>query len=146
MKIRNVTKRDQKKITELYHQLYPERKQKRTIPIKKFNAKSFILVAEEKKKIVGFTWVTFISYGISRFGYIEELFVKKDFRNRGIGTSLVKKTMKKMKKLKVDALFVTTGRKNKNAIKLYKDLGFKITKGYWFHWTYKRKYLRRRKR
>jgi len=139
MKIRKAKLKDKKQITELYYQLYPKRKRKGIIPIEKFNAKSSLLVAEKKKKIVGFIWATFINYGFSKFGYIEELFIKKEFRNKGIGTSLVKNIMKKIKKEKVAVLFVTTGKKNKKAIKLYKNLGFKVTGGYWFYWTYKKR-------
>jgi len=145
MKIRKAKLKDKKEISELYYQLYPKRKRKGIIPIEKFNAKTILLVAEENKEIAGFCWANFINHGFSKFCYIEELFVRKKSRNKRIGRSLVKSIMKIMKKLKVDALFVTTGRKNKNAIKLYKKLGFKITKGYWFYWTYKRKYFRRRK-
>jgi len=135
MKIREARLKDQKDITELYYQLYPKRRQKRSLPIKKFNAKSFLLVAEKKKKIIGFIWSTFINYGTSKFGYIEELFVKKEFRNKGIGTTLVKNIMKKMKKLKIAALFVTTEKENREAIKLYRNLGFKKCKGSWLYWN-----------
>jgi len=123
----------------------PERKRKRIIQIEKFNAKNFLLVAEENKRVIGFIWATFINYGFSRFGYIEELFVKNEFRNKGIGTALVKNIMKIMKKLKVDALFVTTEKRYKDAIKLYKNLEFRMCKGPWFVWTYKRKCLLRRR-
>lgn len=108
------------------------------IPIKRFNTKSFLLVAEKNKEIVSFVWAIFVKYGISRFEYIEELFVKKEFRNKGIETTLVKNIMKKMKKLKVATLFVTTEKENKKAMKLYRNLGFKKDKNPWFHWNPKK--------
>lgn len=124
MKIRTATLKDKKEISELYYQLYPEKK-KKIIPIKKFDAKNFLLVAEEGKEIIGFIWGNFISYGIDKFGYIEELFVKEKFRGKGIGTALVKTIIKKFKKLKAAALFVTTDRET---AKFYKKLGFKISR------------------
>jgi ribosomal protein S18 acetylase RimI-like enzyme len=141
MKIRNAKSKDRKKITKLYLELYPRWKKQiknKTIPLE-VKAKKIILIAEDKKDVLGFCWANLIIYGISRFGYIEELFVRKDFRNEGIGTALVKKVMKEMKKLKVAALFVTTERKNKDAIKLYKNLGFRGDGGPWFYWNPKKK-------
>jgi len=135
MKIRNATIKDKKDITNLYHELYPGRKIKKLLPIEKTKFKSFIFVAEENKQIVGFIWANFIQYAFSKFGYIEELFVKKQFRSKGIGRSLVKTIMKKFKDLKVAAVFVTTEKENKEAIELYQKLGFKLCKGPWFYWN-----------
>lgn len=135
MKIRNATIKDKKDITNLYCELYPDRKIKKLLSIEKTKFKSFILVAEVGKQIVGFIWANFVQYGFSKFGYIEELFVKKEFRNKGIGRSLVKAIMKKFKDLKVAAVFVTTEKENKEVISLYKKLSFKLSKGPWFYWN-----------
>jgi ribosomal protein S18 acetylase RimI-like enzyme len=146
-KIRNSNLKDKKKITELYYELYPKRKKilkNKLIPIQNFNTKTIVFIAEENKKVVGFCWANFIEYGLSKFGYIEELFVRKDYRNKGIGRTLVKEMQKKFKKLKVDALFVTTEKDNIEAMKLYKKLDFKICKGPWFFWTYKNEFKKRR--
>jgi len=135
MKIRNATLKDKAKISKLYYELYPKRRPKKLIPIEKSKFKKILLIAEENKQETGFIWSTFVQYGISKFGYIEDLYVKKEFRNKGIAGSLVKSTMKKFKELKVETVFVSTKKENKNAIKLYKKLGFKLSKGPWFYWS-----------
>jgi ribosomal protein S18 acetylase RimI-like enzyme len=143
MKIRKATSRDRKKLTEFYVGLYPHWKKKvknKKVPLSA-GIKTIVLVAEIDKEVVGFCWANFVKFGLSKFGYIEDLFVDKKFRNKGIGTSLVKKAMKEMKKMKVNAVFVATGKKNKKSIKIYKSLGFKQDKNYWLwlYWTYKEK-------
>lgn len=139
MKIRNATLKDKAKISELYYELHPERKPKKLVPIEKSKFKNILLVAEENKQLTGFIWANFIQYGFSKFGYIEELFVKKEFRNKRIGRSLVKSIMKRFEDLKVAAVFVTTEKENKEAISLYQKLGFKLCKGPWFYWNPKKK-------
>ncbi len=54
--------------------------------------------------------------------YIMSLFVKKNYQGHGIGTRLIKETLKKAKLKKV---FVNTLSENKNAQKFYESFGFK---------------------
>jgi len=140
MKIRNFAQKDKKTVSELYYELHPveekERKEKCSlIPIEKSRLKTILLVVEEKDQIIGFVWGNLIVYGFFRYGTIDELFVKKEFRNKGIGSSLVKAIMKKFKGLKTKVVFVATEKENKEAIELYKKLGFKLCKGPWFYWN-----------
>lgn len=141
MKMRKASTKDRKKITDLYLGLYPHLKnkyRKKKIPLES-KIKKIILLAEDKKDIVGFCWANFVQYGFSRFGYIEELFVSKGSRNKGIGTNLVRGVVKELKKLKVAAIFVTTSKKNRKAIKIYKSVGFKLTNGQWLFWSAKKR-------
>jgi ribosomal-protein-alanine N-acetyltransferase len=140
MRIRNFTKKDKKIVSELYYELHPieEKEKKRKgllVPVEKSKLKTILLVAEENSRVVGFIWGNLIIYGFFRYGTIEELFVKKEFRNKGIGRSLVKQIMKRFKNFKVKVVFVTTEKENKEAIDLYKKLGFKLCKGPWFYWN-----------
>ncbi len=141
MRIRKATKKDKKSISELYYELHPveekENKEKGLlVPIEKSKLRSILLVAEINKQVVGFIWGHFIVYGFFKYGTIDEFFVKKDFRERGIGTSLLKKAMKKFKGLNVKVVLVGTEKENKEAIVLYKELGFEIGKeSQWFYWS-----------
>tara|TARA_Y100000031_G_C8161461_1_gene357214 strand:- start:502 stop:915 length:414 start_codon:yes stop_codon:yes gene_type:complete len=135
LKIRNATIKDKVNISRLYYELYPKKKPKKIIPINKLKFKNILLVAEEKRKIIGFVWANFIQYGFSKFGYIEELFINKKFRKSGIASSLIKSALKKFRNLKVEVVFVTAEKENKKAIKLYKKLKFKVCKGLWFYWS-----------
>ena len=133
MKIRKARLKDQKDILDLYYNFNSKEKRKKLLPLKNFKAKLIVLIAEDKKKSVGFVHASFIDYVFYRYCYIEEFFVEKDFRNKGIGTSLINNLIKEVKKLKVNTIFVTTNKKNKNAIELYKKTGFiEDRKHLWF--------------
>lgn len=139
MRIRNFTQKDKKIISRLYCELHSiEEKEKKglLVPIGKAKLETILLVAEEDSHVVGFVWGNLITYGFSRYGMIEELFVKKEFRNRGIGEALVIEIMKRFQNLKAEFVFVATEKEFKEAINLYKKLGFKLCKGPWFYWFY----------
>jgi len=134
MTIRKAQAKDKKAISDLYYQLYPRHKgPKKLIPIEKFQAKSLLFVAEKNNKVVGFIWGTFINYGISRYGYIDELFVKQEFRGKEIGSSLIKRILEEFKKLKAWSLFVSIEKRDKKVLSFYRKLGFKPCKGFWFY-------------
>jgi ribosomal protein S18 acetylase RimI-like enzyme len=126
------TKKDRKQITELYYQFHPERRKTgKIIPLG--NSGIVAVVAEECKKLVGFCMGSFTDYGPTKYGYIEELFVKEEYRGRGIGKDLVRSIQKIFKKLNASVLCVMTERGN-NSAKLYKSLGFIPDKTRWFYW------------
>ena len=134
MRIRKAEPEDKRAISDLYYRLYPKHKgPKKIIPIEVLEAKSLLFLAEEKKKPVGFVWGTFINYGISRYGYIDELFVNEKFRKRGIGTSLIKTILEEFKKLKAWSVFVSTSEENKWVRTFYNKFGFKLCKGPWLY-------------
>jgi len=145
LKIRKAMKKDKKAISELYYELHPveekENKEKGLlVPIEKSKIKPILLVAEENNQIVGFVWAHFIQYGFFKYGTIDELFVKKEFRGKGIGTALLKKVIQKLENLKVKIIVVDTDKDNKEAIRLYKKVGFKLgKKGVTFYWVPKKK-------
>lgn len=82
-----------------------------------------ILVAEEEKKLIGYLDVEF--YTKPKKGYIEDLFVYKEYRNRGIATKLISEFKKILKEKKYKYMTLEVNIKNKNAQKLYGKLGFK---------------------
>ena len=101
MKIRSATKKDKKSISELYYELHPEEKEKgKPIPIEKSKIKLILLVAEENNLVVGFIWAHLIQYGFFKYGTIDELFVKKEFRRKGIGSALLREAIKKLQNFK----------------------------------------------
>ncbi len=139
MKIRDATERDREAVSELYYELHPEeereRKEKGMLVPLRGSLKTVLLVAEEGGEVVGFIWGNLITYGFFRYGMIEELFVKKEFRNRGIGRSLVREILNRFKRLKAEVVLVTTDPENKKAADLYEKTGFKPCRGPWFFWT-----------
>ena len=145
MKVRNFTQKDKKMVSKLYYELHPveekENKEKGLlVPIEKSKIKSILLVAEENKEIVGFILAHFVQYGFFRYGTIDEFYVKKEFRGRGIGKKLIKEVMRKLQRMNVKMIIVGTEKENKGAIKLYKKVGFEVgKKSLWFYWSPKKK-------
>jgi len=134
VKIRKAESKDKKAISELYYQLYPNHKGLRQIiPIEVLDARSLLFLAENDKYPIGFIWGTFINYGISKYGYIDELFVKKEFRRKGIGASLLKTVLEEFRKLKAWTVFVSTSEENEWVKTFYNKYGFKLCKGPWLY-------------
>lgn len=120
------------KVTDLYYELYPDRKKAKLTAVKTPMYKSRILVAKESGRIDGFILATFVSYGMSKFGYIEELIVDEKVREKGIGSKLVKRVLSWERKLGTEVVFVITD----DAMEFYKKLGFRRSKSYtWLLWT-----------
>ena len=59
-------------------------------------------------------------------GYINELYVLPKQRQKGFGTKLTEMGLKWLKENDCKTICITVNRKNKNALKLYKKLGFEI--------------------
>ncbi len=134
-KISKSKKKDLKKLNSLYYKLHPiEEKENREkeiiINLLKSDIKSIVLKAEdENDNCIGFLLSLIISYGNFKYGSIEELFVIKKYRNKEIGSNLIKEIIKEMKKLKVRVVIIETDKNNLSTKKLYKKLGFTNTGG-----------------
>lgn len=92
-----------------------------------------ILVAERKRKIVGFNWgyrlplkkFPFLGKKLDKkCFYVDELGVKKEFRRRKIGTRLMQELIKKAKRLFYSSMLLRTDVKGV-AYLFYLSLGFK---------------------
>ena len=93
-----------------------------------FNSpKRFLLFAKDGNTIVGFLIGTLITYIFRKTGYIDDIFVKREFRKKGIASLLIKNFIQITEKKGARKFRLGVNPKNKNAIKLYKKLGFKIT-------------------
>lgn len=90
---------------------------------------NFVLVAEAQGRIIGFIYCMTqkkpIVYKVKKLGYIRDLFVLPKYRKKGIAKLLIQEVEKEFKKRKLKhiALDVLVG--NKQAIKVYKKIGFK---------------------
>jgi GNAT superfamily N-acetyltransferase len=88
-----------------------------------------VYVAEEDNKIVGFTIAEYLKGNIIKKTVevkIVILFVDKDYRCKGIGTSLVNQIVNDCKKNGVKYLRIDNFIKNEEANDLYEKLGFNI--------------------
>lgn len=63
-------------------------------------------------------------------GYIYDIFVKKEFRGKGIGKTLLNKAQSYCKKVGFSRILLMVSVENENAAGLYKKLGFKAESMY----------------
>jgi len=85
-----------------------------------------IFVAEEDGRLVGYLGGSVIKNIWQYSGYVDDIFVTSDFKRVGIGRGLIKAFIGFLKTKKIKKCKLGVNVKNKNAIRLYKKLGFKI--------------------
>ena len=94
--------------------------------LKKHN--SFFLVNEDSGKIVGFQYGFIDHYIVNKkrnhFGHLDTLIVSKDYRGKGIGTNLLKKSFQWFKDRGLKWCMLCVDNENDLAVPLYKKLGF----------------------
>lgn len=91
---------------------------------------SHYLVVKDNSKIIGFAGIKVILSDAD----IMNIVVKKDFRNQGVGSLLLKELINLSKSLNIKNLFLEVNEKNTPAISLYNKFGFKkisIRKNYY---------------
>ena len=81
-----------------------------------------IWCAEVGGKVTGFTGL--FSYGEE--GEIEPVVVSSSFRNKGIGTQLIRRVVAEAKKRNIRYLSIRPTARNKNALALFVRLGFNL--------------------
>lgn len=89
-----------------------------------------VLVAQKGKEPVGFLYLAYPTserYQTSvRFAVIHDMYVKPAYRKRGIGTRLMEKAMKRIKKRDFENVRLNVLSENVRAVCFYKKLGFKV--------------------
>jgi GNAT superfamily N-acetyltransferase len=84
---------------------------------------------EYSKKLAGYAVIT-LGYSIEYLGkcaFVDELYLKKEFRGLGLGTIAVNILKRNAKKLGAKTLLLEVERRNKGAVHLYRNLHFKDT-------------------
>ncbi|PCJ64898.1 MAG: GNAT family N-acetyltransferase [Bacteroidetes bacterium] len=87
-----------------------------------------IIVENENSQIIGTLQLTFIQYLTYQGGIraqIEAVRIRKDKRGLGIGRKMFQWAITRAKERNAHLLQLTTDKKRPEAIKFYKDLGFK---------------------
>lgn len=135
MKIRTAENKDTHSIVELLRQLFTQEEEfvfndkKQTNAILKIiNNKNIgtIYVATKKQKIIGsvcmlYTYSTALD---SRVGIVEDMIIDKSYRDKDIGSKLLKYVIKQAKKQNLKRLTLLTDGSNKKAHKFYKKNKF----------------------
>ncbi len=88
--------------------------------------KAILLVAEDKEKLIAYIYSTIFKNIYSKGGYIEDIFVSKEVRKKGIAKTLINTFVKTVKQRGYKKIHLSVNIKNKKAIELYRKLGFEI--------------------
>lgn len=142
--IRKATKKDLKDIIELNALLFKEDGGQRDRYVNTYwpyqegkkhftrllNDENSFLYVVEMQKVIGY--LTGYTRKVERWRpvertEIESMYIRKEFRGRGIGKKLVDIFIKWSKKAAAKTVLVTTLHKNSRAVKFYKRKGFKPT-------------------
>jgi len=95
------------------------------------NKDDYCLVAEVEGIIIGAVWVRILAGEIKGYGNIDDrtpefaISLIKEYRNQGIGTALMKKMIEYLKENRYKQTSLSVAKDN-YAVRLYKNLGFKI--------------------
>ena len=134
MKIRKAKKEDFKEFIILREKTFREFKFKKIKNEEKNIKKEFsnflespkklFLVVTEKDKILGYLIATFLSNVWQKSVYLDDIFVKKDFRKKMIASNLMRELIKNTKQKNIKKIKLGVDIKNKKAILFYKSFGF----------------------
>ncbi len=130
MKIRKVTKRDHKKIVEIYKLCFTKKEYKEVwtqkMTLKKINLLlryCDIFVVIVNNKIIGFVAINPTKWYIGRFADIEEIGIHPEYQNNGYGKKLLKFIENYYKKRNYSYLIFTVNKTSK-AYKKYKRMKY----------------------
>lgn len=88
---------------------------------------TFLLLVESNTDVAGYLTVSLIKDVNQKMGYVDDIFVLKEFRKKGLGILLIKEFISILKKKKFKKIRLGAYIDNKKALELYKKLGFKLT-------------------
>ncbi len=92
----------------------------------KTNGKKIVVTDEKGNEIVRcFTYLIYNDLHPEPYALLEDVFVKEEFRNKGVGTQLVKKAIEIAKELNCYKILATSRFERENVHKFYEKLGFK---------------------
>src|SRR3989344_1450702 len=92
------------------------------------------IVAEYNNEIIGYAVLAFRTVPHAHTALLHSLFVKEDFRSKGIGRAIIKYAEELALQNGIEILLLETSAENKSATSLYKKIGFEeyglLQKGY----------------
>jgi ribosomal protein S18 acetylase RimI-like enzyme len=89
--------------------------------------KSLVLVAPEGKELVGFCIAYVTEHRVlheTKFGFISDIFVKGQYRGRGLGTEMIEETKKWFEELHIARIELRLSTKNKIGNAFWRKHGF----------------------
>ncbi|SDR81640.1 GNAT family N-acetyltransferase [Actinopolymorpha singaporensis] len=129
--VRPATVADRNGITWLLRHLHAEGADGTTLPRVRQEAQTF--VATNGEQVAGLVVATFVDYGIEAYGTVEELLVEPASRGRGVGRSLLDRSLSWLAAAGAEVVFVSA--LDEDVVGFYASAGFKPCSGPWLYWT-----------
>ena len=130
---RDINESDYEQVLRLFHEFsafeqLPEKMINSSEKMKKEKEFFHCLVAETaNKKIIGYASYFFCYYTwIGKSLYLDDLFVRSEYRGKGIGTDLIHKVIEKAKETGCHKVRWQVSKWNKPAIDFYTNIGAEI--------------------
>jgi ribosomal protein S18 acetylase RimI-like enzyme len=98
---------------------------------------SVAFIAFEGEQPLGFVqlYPSFSSVSMKSSWILNDLYVKKETRGRGVGEKLLKTAIQFANETGAKGLFLETARDNDNAQRLYEKIGFKKEENYFYYYS-----------
>ncbi|MEH7546004.1 MULTISPECIES: GNAT family N-acetyltransferase [Bacillaceae] len=98
---------------------------------------SAAFIALDGENPLGFVqlYPSFSSVSMKRSWILNDLYVKKEARGKGVGENLLKKAIEFAKETGAKGLFLETANDNYNAQRLYEKIGFKKEANYFYYYS-----------
>jgi len=144
MIIQKVTLTELKQLTELfdlYRMFYKQESDlegaKQFLSERISKDESAVFIALDGENPLGFVqlYPSFSSVSMKRSWILNDLYVKKEARGKGVGEYLLKKTIEFAKETGAKGLFLETANDNYNAQRLYEKIGFKKEANYFYYYS-----------
>lgn len=133
IKIRKIEESDFEELISLFKEfaLFEKTPEKMTNTLENMKAdQEFIngfVAVSNKNEVLGYATFFFVYFTwTGKSLYMDDLYVRKDIRGHGIGTSLIKEVINFAKKEKCKKLHWQVSDWNKSAIEFYKKLGAQV--------------------
>lgn len=101
------------------------------------NGESVIFIAYESEEAVGFTqlYPSFSSVSMKRSWILNDLYVKKEYRGKGVGEKLINKAIEMAQDTGAKGVLLETASDNIPAQGLYEKIGFKRETHYFYYFS-----------
>ncbi|APQ19105.1 GNAT family N-acetyltransferase [Maribacter hydrothermalis] len=123
---KDVTKKLQTQLTELYKQLNSELTQLDMISALSDYGTTDVVICLDNDKLVGIAMMAKYKVVSGHKGMIEDVVVSSEYRGQGLGRKLMERLLEHAEKEKLDDVLLFSGHHRTAAISLYKSLGFKL--------------------
>ena len=118
--VRNMTEKDVNAVADLEKAIFPDPWTAKSIYDTFGQKQAFIVVAEEKEKIVGYC----IVYFVLDEGEIARIAVDPSLRRQGVGCQILEQVQKTCIEKEVTRLLLDVRESNESARKFYQNYGF----------------------